>query len=88
MPQNFKIIIIIGCIIMPILGYSYMKIVLKNVKIFMKTKIINRGIYKNNPVYGDKVIPIANSFKRVGIIFFVFTILFSALCALILYIRW
>ena len=73
---------------MPILGYIYMVIVLRNVKIYMETKIINKGIYKNKPVYGDNVIPIAQSFKRVSIMMFVFTILFSTLCAVILYLRW
>jgi len=88
MSITVKIIFIIGCTIMPILGYLWMRLVFKNVKIYMETKVINKGIYKDKPVYGDDVIPIARSFKRVGIILFAFTVLFSLLCAAILYMRW
>jgi hypothetical protein len=88
MSVNFKIFFIITCITAPILGYIYMKIMKRNVKIFLETKVINKGIYKNKPVYGDKVIPIARSFERIGVIFFAFTIIMSVFFGLLLYRDW
>lgn len=66
MSVNFKIFFIITCVTAPILGFIYMRIIKRNVKIFLETKIIDKGVYKNKPVYGDKVIPIAHSFKELG----------------------
>jgi hypothetical protein len=88
MSTNIKILIVISCITLPMIGYFYMVIVQKNVKFFIETKTINKGIYKNKPVYGDEVIPIANSFKRVAKIFFVFSIVISLLFAVLLYLNW
>lgn len=58
-----------------------MVLVQKNVKIFLETKTINKGIYKNKPVYGDDVVPIANSFERVAKIFYIFNCNIDFICS-------
>jgi hypothetical protein len=88
MPVTAKIIFIIACMVLPALGLSYMMIVERNVKIFLKNKVINKGIYKNKPVYGDDVVPIARSFKRVARILFTFSVVISLLLCFLLYLNW
>lgn len=83
-----KIFIVIACVGLPILGYCYMNIVNKNVKLFIETKVIDRGRYKLKPIYGDEVIPVARSFQRAGKMFFGFSLVMSALSAFILYLYW
>ena len=88
MSVSNKIFFIVTCIVAPIIGYIYMKIVKSNVKKILETKIIDKGIYNNRPIYGDKVIPIAYSFNRIGVIFYVFTIVMSAFFGFLLLRDW
>ena len=75
---------VIWCILLPIIGYAVMKIIKLGSKNSVDKKQI---IYWFKPIEGDKVEPIARSYDRVGTIFFIFTIVLSALGVLILLLR-
>jgi len=77
---------LIVCIGLPILGYCYINIVNKYVKLFLETKVIDMGRYKSKPIYGDDVIPVARSFERAEKMFFGFSIVMSALSVFLLYL--
>lgn len=80
-------LIIMFSILLPVLGYLFMKITMKNVKTFIDNKKIDTGFYKKHPVYGDDVIPIARSFERAAKIFFAFCILMSFLFLFLLFMK-
>ena len=88
MTPSTKALLIVMCIIGPIIAYIYMRIIDKNVENILKTKIIDKGIYKNNPVVGDNVVPIARSFKRVGSYIFYFTLGMTLFFIFIMYKYW
>ena len=75
---------VVWCILLPTIGYAVMKMI----KIGAKNSVDKKQIiYWFKPIQGDKVEPIARSYERVGTIFFIFTIVLSALGVLILFIK-
>ena len=88
MANNIKLIFVIGIIILPILGYVLMRILIRTSKIMIENKVIDKGMYKEKPLRGEEVLPVAKSFERIGIYVFVFTALGSIIFSLILFKNW
>lgn len=88
LPETDRIVLLFLDVSVPILGCYYMKIIKRGVKKVFLTKVLDKGFYKNNPVTGDAVIPIADSFRRVGIIIFAFSIVLSLMGGAFLYTNW
>jgi len=87
MSTNVKIVIISCNVILLVLGYAIMKLAKIGSKKQIEAKLI-KGVFSQPDIIGDKVVPIANSYHRIGIIIFVFTIIFTIIDIIILYCKW
>jgi hypothetical protein len=65
-----------------------MVIMKKAARRMLDNKIIDKGIYKSKPVIGDKVIPIARRCGRIATSTFLFSVIFSLLFGVFLYVNW
>lgn len=63
---------IIGCIVLPVVGYYTMVAMKKKARKAIEMKVFAEGIYRFKPVYGDSVLPIAKGYERAGLIIFIF----------------
>jgi hypothetical protein len=87
-PDEDKIVFIALTIIVPIIGYMILFLVNRAANKAIELKILDKGIYKNNPLTGDAVIPIAKRCRRIGVILFAFAIAVTILSISLLYINW